>query len=128
MCSPAKMQVDIRAAAAKLSAVRKGRYADLMAYSQHLIIPDRSGTHVLLLKDGSGWRLPSVTDSDWMLVGRAQSWVRDRLGLDIVVLRCVLVEEHDTDEESGDAYLFTENLSDQRPSTARGWTKRPPLL
>ncbi len=86
-----------------------------MAYSQHLIIPDRSGTHVLLLRDGSGWKLPSVTDSDWMLVGRAQSWVRDRLGLEIVVLRCVLVEEHDTDEESGDAYLFTENLGDQTP-------------
>jgi aminoglycoside/choline kinase family phosphotransferase len=86
-----------------------------MAYSQHLVIPDRSGTHVLLLKDGSGWRLPSVTDSDWMLVGRAQSWVRDRLGLAIVVLRCVLVEEHDTGEVSGDAYLFTENLNDQKP-------------
>lgn len=56
-----------------------------------------------------------MTDSDWMLVGKAQSWVRDRLGLDIVVLRCVIVEEHDTGEESGDAYLFTENLSDQTP-------------
>ena len=86
-----------------------------MAFSQHLIIPDRSGTHVLLLMDGSGWRLPRVTESDWMLVGRAQSWVRDRLGLAIVVLRCVLVEEHDTDEGLGDAYLFTENLADQTP-------------
>ena len=86
-----------------------------MAYSQHLVIPDRSGTRVLLLEDGSGWRLPSTTDSDWMLVGGAQSWVRERLGLDIVVLRCVLVDEHDPGEESGDAYLFTENLSDQTP-------------
>ncbi len=86
-----------------------------MAYSQHLIIPDRSGTHVLLLMDGSGWRLPRVTDSDWMLVGRAQSWVRDRLGLAIVVLRCVLVEEHDPGGELSDAYLFTENLTDQTP-------------
>ena len=104
---------------AKVSAVRKGRIADwhrrLMAYSQHLVIPDRSGTRVLLLEDGSGWRLPITTDSDWMLVGGAQSWVRQRLGLDIVVLRCVLVDEHDTGEESGDAYLFTENLSDQTP-------------
>ena len=86
-----------------------------MAYVQHLVIPDRSGTHVLLLKDGSGWKLPSVADPDWMMVGKAQSWVRDRLGLAIVVLRCVLVEEHDTDEGSGDAYLFTENLTDRTP-------------
>ena len=86
-----------------------------MAYSQHLVIPDRSGTRVLLLEDGSGWRLPSTTDSDWMLVGGAQSWVRERLGLDIVVLRCVLVDEHDPGEESGDAYLFAENLGDQTP-------------
>ena len=56
-----------------------------------------------------------MTESDWMLVGRAQSWVRDRLGLDIVVLRCVLVEQDDTGEESGDAFLFTENLSDTAP-------------
>ena len=86
-----------------------------MSYSQHLIIPDRSGKRVLLLEDGSGWRLPSATDSDWMLVARAQSWVRDRLGLDVVILRCILVDEYDTGEESGDAYLFTENLSDQAP-------------
>ena len=50
-----------------------------------------------------------------MLVGGAQAWVRDRLGLDIVVLRCVLVDEHDTGDESGDSYLFTENLSAQTP-------------
>ncbi|MGB7806149.1 MAG: hypothetical protein WBM72_11155 [Actinomycetota bacterium] len=50
-----------------------------------------------------------------MLVGGAQSWVRERLGLDIVVLRCILVDEHDTGEESGDAYLFTENLGDRTP-------------
>ena len=86
-----------------------------MAYSQHLIIPDRSGTQVLLLMDGSGWRLPRVTDSDWMLVGKAQSWVRERLGLVIVVLRCVLVEENDTREGTGDAFLFTENLNDAAP-------------
>ena len=86
-----------------------------MAYSQHLVIPDRSGTHVLLLMDGSGWRLPRTTDSDWMLVGKAQSWVRERLGLAIVVLRCVLVEEDDTREGTGDAFLFTENLSDTAP-------------
>jgi hypothetical protein len=79
-----------------------------MDYAQHLIIPDRSGTHVLLQMDGSGWRLPRVTDSDWMLVGKAQSWVRDRLGLAIVVLWCVLVEEHEKGEELSDAYLFTE--------------------
>ena len=54
-----------------------------------------------------------MIDPEWMLVGRAQSWVRDRFGLDIVVLRCVLVDEHDANEGSGDAYLFTENLSDQ---------------
>ena len=95
--------------------MRKGRNTDLMAYSQHLVIPDRTGTRVLLSEDGSGWRLPSVTDPEWMLVGRAQSWVRDRFGLDIVVLRCVLVDEHDANEGSGDAYLFTENLSDQTP-------------
>jgi hypothetical protein len=62
-----------------------------MAYAQHLIIPDRSGTNVLLMKEGSGWQLPSVTDLDWMVVGMAQSWVRDRLGLGIVVLRCIFV-------------------------------------
>ncbi len=56
-----------------------------------------------------------MSESDWMLVGRAQSWVRDRLGLDIIVLRCVLVEPDDTDEGSGDAFLFTENLSDTAP-------------
>jgi len=50
-----------------------------------------------------------------MLVGGAQSWVRDRLGLDIVVLRCVHVAHDDTDEGSGDAFLFTENLGDQTP-------------
>ena len=50
-----------------------------------------------------------------MLAAKAQSWVRERLGLDIVILRCVLVDEHDTIEESGDAYLFTENLSDRTP-------------
>ena len=86
-----------------------------MAYSQHLVIPERSGTRVLLLEDGSGWRLPSTTDSDWMSAAPAQAWVRERLGLDIVILRCVLVDEDDTGEESGDAYLFTENLSDQAP-------------
>ena len=100
-----------------------------MAYSQHLVIPDRSGTRVLLLEDGSGWRLPSTTDSDWMLAAGAQSWVRERLGLDIVVLRCVLVDEHDTGEESGDAYLFTENLSDRTPLdrlvAGRGGDRRP---
>ena len=98
----------------KVSAVGKG-HRKLMAYSQHLVIPDRSGTRVLLLKDGSGWRLPSTTESDWMLAAGAQSWVRERLGLDIVVLRCVLVDEHDPGEESGDAYLFTESLSDRTP-------------
>ena len=86
-----------------------------MAYSQHLVIPERSGTRVLLLEDGSGWRLPSTTDSDWMSAAPAQAWVRERLGLDVVILRCVLVDEDDTGEESGDAYLFTENLSDQTP-------------
>ena len=86
-----------------------------MTYSQHLVIPDRSGTHVLLLQDGPGWRLPRVIETDWMLVGGAQAWVRDRLGLDIVVLRCVLVVEPDTGEAVGDAYLFTENLSDRTP-------------
>ena len=50
-----------------------------------------------------------------MLAATAQAWVRERLGLDIVVLRCVLVDEDDTGEESGDAYLFAENLSDQAP-------------
>ncbi len=86
-----------------------------MAYSQHLVIPDRSGTRVLLLEDGSGWRLPGTTDSDWMSAAPAQAWVRERLGLDVVILRCVLVDEDDTGEGSGDAYLFTENLSDQAP-------------
>jgi hypothetical protein len=93
----------------------EGTHRRLMAYSQHLVIPDRSGTRVLLLEDGTGWRLPSTTDSDWMSAAPAQAWVRERLGLDIVILRCVLVDEHDTSEESGDAYLFTENLSNQAP-------------
>ena len=71
-----------------------------MAYLQHLVIPERSATRVLLLKDGSGWRLPSTTDSDWMSAAPAQAWVRERLGLDVVILRCVLVDEDDTGEES----------------------------
>jgi hypothetical protein len=50
-----------------------------------------------------------------MSAAPAQAWVRERLGLDVVILRCVLVDEDDTAEESGDAYLFTENLSDQTP-------------
>ena len=38
-----------------------------MVYSQHLVIPDRSGARVLFLKDGSGWKLPSVTaEPDWI--------------------------------------------------------------
>ena len=86
-----------------------------MSYAQHLVIPDRSGSQVLLVEDESGWRLPCTTDSDWMSAAPAQAWVRERLGLDIVILRCVLVDEDDTGEESGDAYLFTENLSDQAP-------------
>jgi hypothetical protein len=86
-----------------------------MAYSQHLVIPERSGTRVLLLEDGSSWRLPSTTDSDWMSAAPAKAWVRERLGLDVVILRCVLVDEDDTAEESGDAYLFTENLSERTP-------------
>ena len=86
-----------------------------MAYLQHLVIPERSGSRVLLLEDGAGWRLPSTTDSDWMSAAPAQAWVRERLGLDVVILRCVLVDDDDAGEESGDAYLFTENLSDQAP-------------
>ena len=86
-----------------------------MTYSQHLVIPDRSGTRVLFLEEGSGWSLPSTTDSDWMSAAPAQAWVRERLGLDVVILRCVLVDEDDTSEESGDAYIFTEDLSDQAP-------------
>jgi hypothetical protein len=50
-----------------------------------------------------------------MSAAPAQTWVRERLGLDVVILRCVHVDEDDTGEESGDAYLFTENLSDHAP-------------
>lgn len=80
-----------------------------MSFSQHLVIPDPSGTHALLIDDASGRMLPCVSNVHWVQVEGAQSWVRDRLGLDIVILRCVLVEDVGADEESGDAFLFAEN-------------------
>ncbi|MEA2579328.1 MAG: hypothetical protein QOE83_220 [Actinomycetota bacterium] len=86
-----------------------------MSFRQHLIIPDESGARVLLVEDGSRWMLPFLLGGDWARVERAQSWARDRLGLDIAVLRCLFVEHDDADQESGDAFLLTELLGGEAP-------------
>ncbi|MEA2520837.1 MAG: hypothetical protein QOI81_483 [Actinomycetota bacterium] len=88
-----------------------------MSFRQHLVIPDESGTRVLLLEDGSGWMLPFLPGGDWVRVEGAQAWARDRLGLDIAVLRCVFVDHDDADQESGDAFLFAEFLGGGAPLT-----------
>lgn len=54
--------------------------------------------------------------SERFLVTAASVVARERFGLDIAVLRAHLVEYDDSQEDSGDAYLFTENL---RPISPR---------
>ena len=87
-----------------------------MSFRLHLLIPDKSGTRVLLLEDESRWMLPYLSGADWWAqVEGAQSWARDRLSLDIVILRCVFVEHDDAHQESGDAFLFAELLGGETP-------------
>ncbi|MEO8477784.1 MAG: aminoglycoside phosphotransferase family protein [Actinomycetota bacterium] len=87
-----------------------------MSFRQHLVIPNHSGTHILLIENRSGWMLPRVlADEDWARVEGAQSWGRDRLGLDIAILRCAFVEYDGADQESGDAFLFAEFLGGGTP-------------
>jgi phosphotransferase family enzyme len=86
-----------------------------MSFRQHLVIPDASGTRLLLLEDGSRWMLPSLPGDDWTQVEGTQAWARDRLGLDIAVLRCASVGHDDAGQESGNAFLFAELLGGEAP-------------
>jgi len=70
---------------------------------------------VLLVEDDAGWALPRATGSDPFVVTEAQHAARERIGLEIAVLRSVLVEYPETDEDSGDAFFFTENRSEEAP-------------
>ncbi len=95
-----------------------------MACSFHLVIPDPSGTRVLVERDGERWTLPTVIGlqgfQNRFTVTDVPAGVREQLGLDISVLRSVLAEEDHTDGSGGDDFLFTENLGD-RPPRAGEW-------
>jgi hypothetical protein len=86
-----------------------------MAFTFHLVIPDASGSRVLLVEDDTGWALPRATGPEAFLVMDAAIGVRERFALDIALLRSSLVEYDKTDERSGDAFFFSENLSDRSP-------------
>lgn len=92
-----------------------------MSSWQHLVIPDPSGTRVLLVPDGAGWMLPRVPNADWMMVEAAQSWVREHLGLDIAILRCAQVESGGGGQEEDHAFLFAEDLGGADPRAGSWW-------
>lgn len=94
-----------------------------MTFTFHLVIPDRSGTRILLMETNSGWALPRVTSpepfADRFVVIDAASGIRELVGLEVAVLRSALVEENRAEEGSGDAFFFTENLTDRSPHLGR---------
>jgi hypothetical protein len=87
-----------------------------------VVIPDTSGTHVLLVEDGLGWALPRVTSTErWSLVRSIPIQVRAQFGLEVVVLRGIVVSgEGGSDESPDDEFRFTENVG-QDPVDLGGW-------
>ena len=94
-----------------------------MTTAFHLVIPDTSGLHVLLVEEESGWALPRVTSTErWGVVRAIPRSVRERFGLEVVVLRSILVAQEDgSDEGSDDEFRFTENVGEV-PGHLSGWT------
>ena len=93
-----------------------------MTTTFHLVIPDTSGLHVLLVEERSCWALPRVTSTErWAVVSMIPSWVRERFGLEVVVLRSVIVSGPDgSGENPDDEFRFTENVG-QDPARLGGW-------
>ena len=90
-----------------------------MAFVLHFVIPDPSGRFLLLVENATGWTLPRVVapapfGEEFLVTGVAAE-TRAHLGVDIVLLRSVLVEYSNTDEDSGQAIFFTQNLSQRTP-------------
>jgi hypothetical protein len=93
-----------------------------MTTAFHLVIPDALGGRVLLVHEGSGWILPRVISSErWAVVSPIPHEVKDRFGLDVVVLRAVILPGHDDPgEDPDDEWRFTENAG-QDPPALEGW-------
>ncbi len=90
-----------------------------MAFVLRFVIPDPSGRFLLLVENATGWTLPRVVapgpfGEEFLVTGVAAE-TRAQFGVDIVLLRSVLVEYSNTDEDSGQAIFFTQNLSQRTP-------------
>ena len=102
-----------------------------MAFVLHFVVPDPSGRFVLLVETATGWTLPRVVapgpfGEEFLVTGVAAA-TRAHFGVDIVLLRSVLVEYGNTDEDSGHAIFFTQNLSQRTPRVGE-WCDEPSLV
>jgi hypothetical protein len=86
-----------------------------MTFAFHLVIPHPSESRVLLVEDGAGWALPRATGREPFLALEAAAGIRERVGLDVALLRSAFVVYDTTNEGSGDAFFFTENLTGRSP-------------
>ena len=100
-----------------------------MTITFHLVIPDISGLHVLLVEEGSGLALPRVTSTErWGVVRAIPSSVRERFGLEVEVLRGIIVPTEDrSEQEADDEFRFTENVGEV-PGRLGGWTSEGALI
>jgi hypothetical protein len=100
-----------------------------MAFTFHIVIPDPSGTRVLLVEDGTGWVLPRVSSAerypDRFVVAGVSEAAGERFGLDIALLRSVLGGKAAA-EHSDDAFLFAENLNTRLVGVGE-WTSEDAL-
>ena len=93
-----------------------------MTTTFHVVIPDSSGTQVLLVEDAAGWALPRVTSTQrWSLVSSIPTQVRARFGLEVIVLRSIVVPGGSgADETPDDEFRFTENVGED-PAGLEAW-------
>ncbi|MEZ4520228.1 MAG: hypothetical protein R3A46_01105 [Thermomicrobiales bacterium] len=97
----------------------------------HVIVPDISGSSVLVTSTSEGYALPHWATDDgsfWQETRAVNSELRNRFGLSVATLRACLL---DWSAERRDSYYVVDNLSpDWRPPWGSRWIGRAdiPLL